>query len=257
MSGGAFKNIEYEPTDSGVTIVLNRPPLNIMNIEMMEEIARALNTVVKEQPKFLLLRSNGKAFSAGVDVSDHTEENATHMITAFHKMFHVLNHMMTPTIAAVKGACLGGGCELATFCDIVVASEKSKFGQPEINVGVMAPVAAAFFPKMIGCRKTLELLLTGATISAVEAQEIGLINKAVPDEKFEDEVNLIVEKFSALSAPVLRLNKKAVMDGLELDFERALGGVEDIYIQELMATDDAKEGLNAFLEKRSPNWREK
>jgi cyclohexa-1,5-dienecarbonyl-CoA hydratase len=257
MSSGAFKSIEYQPTDSGVTIVLNKPPLNIMNIEMMEELATALTTVVREQPKFLLLRAKGKAFSAGVDVSDHTEENANHMITAFHKMFHIMNHMMTPTVAAVKGACLGGGCELATFCDIVIASEDSKFGQPEIKVGVMAPVAAAFFPKMLGCRKTLELLLTGATISAAEAEQIRLINKAVPNEMFEEEVARTVKTLSALSAPVLRLNKKAVMDGLELDFERALGGVEDIYIQELMATEDAKEGLAAFLEKRRPEWREK
>jgi cyclohexa-1,5-dienecarbonyl-CoA hydratase len=228
-----------------------------MNIEMMDELATALTTVVKEQPKFLLMRANGKAFSAGVDVSDHTEENAAHMITAFHKMFHIMNHMMTPTIAAVRGACLGGGCELATFCDIVIASEDAKFGQPEIKVGVMAPVAAAFFPKVVGCRKTLELLLTGVTISATEAEQIRLINKAVPDEKFEDEVAKTVKTLSALSAPVLRLNKKAVMDGLELDFERALGGVEDIYLQELMATEDAKEGLAAFLQKRRPEWREK
>jgi cyclohexa-1,5-dienecarbonyl-CoA hydratase len=257
MSGGAYKNIKYEPTDSGVTIILDRPPLNVMNIEMMEELCAALTTVVKEQPKFLLLRANGKSFSAGVDVSDHTQEKAVHMISVFHKIFHIMNHMMTPSVAAVRGACLGGGCELATFCDIVIASENAKFGQPEIKVGVMAPVAAAFFPKMLGCRKTLELLLTGATISATEAAQIRLINKAVPDERFEEEIAETVKTLSALSAPVLRLNKKAVMDGLELDFERALGGVEDIYLQELMATEDAKEGLRAFLEKRPPRWREK
>lgn len=257
MSVDNFKNIEYEPMGSGVTITLNKPPLNIMNIEMMEELAAALKNVVRTQPKFLLLRANGKAFSAGVDVSDHTEENATHMITAFHKMFHIMTHMMTPAIAAVKGACLGGGCELATFCDIVIASQDAKFGQPEIKVGVMAPVAAAFFPKLLGCRKTLELLLTGATISAQEAQQIGLINKAVPDDAFENEIADTVKTLSALSGPVLRLNKKAVMDGLELDFERALGGVEDIYIQELMATEDAKEGLAAFLKKRPPEWKER
>ena len=142
MSGGSYKNIEYEQIDSGVTITLDRPPLNVLNIEMMEELSRALSVVQKEQPKFLLLRAKGKAFSAGVDVGDHTQEKAKHMITAFHKMFHILNHMSTPAIAAVQGACLGGGCELATFCDIVIASEDAKFGQPEVKVRVMAPVAA-------------------------------------------------------------------------------------------------------------------
>jgi cyclohexa-1,5-dienecarbonyl-CoA hydratase len=192
-----------------------------------------------------------------VDVSDHTKEKAGRMISTFHRVFHIMSRMSTPTIAAVRGACLGGGCELATFCDLVIASENAKFGQPEIKVGVIAPVAAAFFPKMIGCRRTLELLLTGATIDAAEASRIGLINRCVPDDEFDAVVEAYANKLAALSGPVLRLNKRAVMEGLELDFERALGGVEDIYLHELMKTEDAIEGLAAFMEKRPPKWKEK
>jgi cyclohexa-1,5-dienecarbonyl-CoA hydratase len=257
MGGDQFKHIEFDQSNTVSTITLNRPPLNVMNIEMLEELAGALNLVVKSEPKLLLLRGEGKAFCAGVDVSDHTQEKAGHMISSFHRVFHIMSRMMTPTIAAVKGACLGGGCELATFCDLVIASENAKFGQPEIKVGVIAPVAAAFFPKMIGCRRTLELLLTGATIDAAEASRIGLINRAVPDDSFEGVVEETIKTLTALSGPVLRLNKRAVLDGLELDFERALGGVEDIYLHELMKTDDAIEGLAAFMEKRKPQWKEK
>jgi cyclohexa-1,5-dienecarbonyl-CoA hydratase len=257
MTGEGFKYIVFDMSDTVATITLNRPPLNVMNIEMLEELAAALKTVVDEEPKILVLKGEGKAFCAGVDVSDHTQEKAARMISTFHKVFHIMSRMETPTIAVVKGACLGGGCELATFCDLVIASENAKFGQPEIKVGVIAPVAAAFFPKMIGCRRTLELLLTGATIDASEASRIGLINRVVPEEGFDAVVEKTVKALVALSGPVLRLNKRAVLDGLELDFEKALGGVEDIYLHELMKTDDAKEGLAAFLEKREPVWKEK
>jgi cyclohexa-1,5-dienecarbonyl-CoA hydratase len=257
MGRDHFTHMTFDQSDTISTITLNRPPLNVMNIEMLEEMASALNTVVTSQPKILLLKGEGKAFCAGVDVSDHTGEKASRMISSFHRVFHIMSRMMTPTIAAVRGACLGGGCELATFCDLVIASENSKFGQPEIKVGVIAPVAAAFFPKMIGCRRTLELLLTGATIDAAEASRIGLINRAVPDEDFDAVVEETIKTLTALSGPVLRMNKRAVLEGLELDFERALGGVEDIYLNELMKTEDAKEGLAAFMEKRSPNWKEK
>lgn len=256
MGGDQFSHIKFDQSDTVSTITLNRPPLNIMNIGMLEEMASALNSVVKARPKILLLKGEGKAFCAGVDVSDHSAEKAGHMISAFHRVFHILSRMMTPTIAAVRGACLGGGCELATFCDLVIASENAKFGQPEIKVGVIAPVAAAFFPKMIGVRRTLELLLTGATIDAVEASRIGLINRAVSADSFDRIVEETIKTLTALSGPVLRLNKRAVLEGLELDFERALGGVEDIYIHELMRTKDAKEGLAAFLEKRPPAWKE-
>ncbi len=257
MSGEGFKHIVFDMSNTVATITLNRPPLNVLNIEMLEELAAAFNTVVREEPKILVLKGEGKAFCAGVDVSDHTEEKAARMISAFHRLFHIMSRMMTPTIAVVRGACLGGGCELATFCDIVIASENAKFGQPEIKVGVIAPVAAAFFPKMIGCRRTLELLLTGATIDAAEASHIGLINRTVPEEDFDAVVEKTIKTLAALSGPVLRLNKRAVLDGLELDFERALGGVEDIYMHELMRTEDAREGLAAFLEKRDPVWRER
>lgn len=257
MGGEGYKHIVFDKSNTVATITLDRPPLNVMNIEMLEELAEALKTVVNERPKLLLLKAEGKAFCAGVDISDHTDEKAAHMISTFHRLFHIMSHMTTPTIAAVKGACLGGGCELATFCDLVIASENSRFGQPEIKVGVIAPVAAAFFPKMIGCRRTLELLLTGATIDAAEAWRIGLINRVVPEERFDDAVKETVKTLTALSGPVLRLNKRAVLGGLELDFERALGGVEDIYLHELMKTEDAREGLAAFLEKRAPVWKEK
>jgi len=255
--GKDFKHIVFDSKRTVATVTLNRPPLNVMNIEMLEELADALRQVMESKPKVLLLRAEGKAFSAGVDVGEHTEEKAPEMISAFHRIFHIMSGMMTPTVAAVRGACLGGGCELAAFCDIVIASESARFGQPEIKVGVMAPVAAAFFPKMIGSRRTLELLLTGETIDAQEAWRIGLINKVVPDDRFDSVVKQTIKTLTSLSGPVLRLNKDAVLGGLELDFERALGRVEDLYLHKLMKTEDAREGLKAFLQKRPPVWKER
>jgi len=162
----------------------------------------------------------------------------------------------SPTVALVNGAALGGGCEVATFCDIVIASEKSKFGQPEIKVGVLPPVAAAIFPKLIWSKKAFELILTGDIISANEAKDLGLVNQILPVENFEAEAEkFITEKLANNSAIVLQLTKRAFMEGATQNYGEAIKKIEDIYLNELMKTNDANEGLAAFLEKRQPVWK--
>ena len=170
-----YKTIVVEERDMIGRITFNSPPLNILNIEMMKEINHALRNFRGKTLKVLILNANGKAFSAGVDVSDHTKEKVAEMIHVFHEIFTNLHNINAPTVALVNGAALGGGCEVATFCDIVIASEKSKFGQPEIIVGVFPPVAAAIFPKLMWSKKALELMLTGETLCVNEAKEKGLI----------------------------------------------------------------------------------
>jgi cyclohexa-1,5-dienecarbonyl-CoA hydratase len=237
-------------------ITFNKPPLNVLNIEMMKEINQALKGFQGKNLKVLIIDANGKAFSAGVDVSDHTKEKVNEMIQVFHEIFTNLYKIDAPTVALVNGAALGGGCEVATFCDIVIASEKSKFGQPEIKVGVFPPVAAAIFPKLMWSKKALELIVTGDVINADEAKELGLVNHILPVEGFEVEAEKIVtEKLASNSAVVLQLTKRAFMEGATQNYSDSIKKIEDIYLNELMKTSDANEGLSAFLEKRQPVWK--
>ncbi len=152
---------------------------------------------------------------------------------------------------------MGGGCELATYCDMVLASDKARFGQPEIQVGVFPPIAALAFPRMMGRKKAMELVLSGETISAQEAVQIGLVNKVVPPEQLAGEAQAWASRFGKLSGVVLRLARKAVVEGWDTGLEKGLGRIEEIYLRELMATHDAIEGLKAFLEKREPVWKGK
>jgi cyclohexa-1,5-dienecarbonyl-CoA hydratase len=239
-----------------VSVVLNRPPLNVLNIPAMQEINAALSELLRhETAKVLLIKAKGKAFSAGVDIADHTAEKVNSMIGEFHRIFHSLHLFAIPTVAVVDGTALGGGCELAVYCDMVVASERAKFGQPEIKVGVFPPVAAAIFPRLVNRNRALELLLSGETISASEAERIGLINKVFPVEGFESSVEAFVEKFTSQSQAILKLAKRAVDAGLYRQCTEALGRAEEIYLNEMMRTEDTREGLQAFLEKRQPMWK--
>ena len=251
-----YKTIVVEEKDMIGRITFNKPPLNVLNIEMMKEINNALKAFQKQSLKVLILNANGKAFSAGVDVSEHTKEKVKEMIQVFHDIFTNLYKINAPTVALVNGAALGGGCEVATFCDIVIASEKSKFGQPEIKVGVLPPVAAAIFPKLIWSKKAFELILTGDIISANEAKDLGLINHILPVDDFESEAEkFVAEKLASNSAVVLQLTKRAFMEGATQNYGEAIKKIEDIYLNDLMKTNDANEGLAAFLEKRQPVWK--
>lgn len=252
----AYKTIIVEEKNLIGRITFNNLPLNILNIEMMKEINEALKDFQSKNLKVLILNANGKAFSAGVDVSDHTKEKVGEMIQVFHEIFTNLYKINAPTVALVNGAALGGGCEVATFCDIVIASEKSKFGQPEIKVGVFPPVAAAIFPKLMWSKKALELLITGEVIRANEAKELGLVNHILPVENFDEEAEkIITEKLTSNSAIVLQLTKRAFMEGATQNYSESIKKIEDIYLNELMKTSDANEGLAAFLEKRQPIWK--
>lgn len=253
-----YNTINVEEKDMIGRITFNRPPLNVLNIEMMKEINQALKDFQSRSLKVLILDADGKAFSAGVDISDHTKEKVNEMIQVFHDIFTNLLKIDAPTVALVNGAALGGGCEVAMFCDIVIASEKSKFGQPEIKVGVLPPVAAAIFPKLMWSKKALELIVTGDVIKADEAKNLGLVNHILPVENFEAEAEkFITEKLASNSAVVMQLTKRAFIEGATQNYSNSIKKIEDIYLNELMKTDDANEGLSAFLEKRPPVWKNK
>jgi cyclohexa-1,5-dienecarbonyl-CoA hydratase len=251
-----YQHIRLEVKDRVARLVLDREPLNVLNIEMMEEINDALTGLDPNGINLLVFRGEGKAFSAGVDVGEHMGGMAEKMIQVFHGMFRNMAKLNVPTIAAVHGAALGGGCELAVFCDMVVASEKAKFGQPEIQVGVYPPIAALLFPRIMGRKKAMELIVSGETIKAEEAKALGLVNHVVPHEDFEAESEKFIDKFKNMSGIVLKHTRKAVLMGLADEEERVLQKIEGHYLGELMNTDDANEGLQSFLDKRKPQWKE-
>ena len=235
---------------------MDRPPLNILNISAMEELCVLLETLGPDpEVRVVLLTGEGRAFSAGVDVRDHTPDRVAEMTEAFHRLCMLLLNLPQPSLAVLNGMALGGGCELALCCDLVLAAEEAQIGQPEVKVGVFPPVAALLLPRLIGRKKALELLLTGESLSARQAEGMGLINRAVPKERLEEETQDLLDKLLGLSGAVLRLTKRAVALGLEPSFEEKLRRIDRLYLDELMQTQDASEGLNAYLEKRSPVWR--
>jgi cyclohexa-1,5-dienecarbonyl-CoA hydratase len=179
------------------------------------------------------------------------------MLEAFHDVFRRLHALDCLTLAAVRGAALGGGAELAAFCDVVVAGDDATFGQPEIKLGVFPPIAAVHYPRRLGVGRTLSLLLSGDVIGAVEAERMGLVDQVVPAGRLAEAVDSRLARVRGRSAAVLRLTKRAVLESLGVSFEAALSTVEDLYRYELMATEDAAEGLRAFLEKRAPVWRDR
>ena len=251
-----YDHIEVQIENGLGSITLNRPPVNILNIAMMEEINGVLESWQNEKDlKAVLFDAKGKCFSAGVDVGEHMGDMAPKMIDAFHRMFRLMDSLGIPTIASVYGSCLGGGCELAIFCDLVISSDDAKYGQPEIQVGVFPPIAAQLMPRIIGRKAAMELILSGKIISAEEALGMGLINKVVAKNDLNSATKDFCKPYLKLSAEVLRKTKKAITKGLMDDFEPSLKAIEDIYLNELMPTTDAQEGLNAFMEKRKPAWK--
>ncbi|MFC1493094.1 enoyl-CoA hydratase/isomerase family protein [candidate division KSB1 bacterium] len=255
---GDLKNIIFKKENDVAEIILNNPPVNIMTQAMMEEINSVLEELHADNSLHMLIfSSEGKHFSAGADVGEHTKDKCGEMIPEFTKLFFNLNKITCPVIAVVKGLALGGGCELVIFCDMVIASEKAKIGQPEISVGVFPPLGAVIFPHLLGRNRAMELLLSGDVIPAAEAERIGLINKVFPEEIFEEKTKEFLDKFKNKSPVVLKLTKKAIDASLYRTVIDALKNAEEIYLKELMETEDASEGISAFLEKRQPLWKGK
>jgi len=249
--------ISMKKRDGVCDITHDRPPMNFLSIESMREFVEAIRDAEADPDvKVITIRGSGeKFFSAGVDVADHTEERAKDMTDSFFDLLNAVMYGSKPKIAVVQGLALGGGCELIAFCDMVYASEKARFGQPEINVGVYPAPAVAIFPKLLGLKKTYELILTGDMISAAEAEKIGLINKVLPHEDLDKGVDKLTANLSAKSPVVLQLTRKAILRGKDLDLEKAMAWSNDIYEAELMNTEDAHIGIEAFLAQKKPVWK--
>ena len=258
MSTSTGLSLRHVRVDSSrvARLVLKRPPLNVMNLEMLAEMRRGLEEAARAEPAVLVLAAEGRAFSAGVDVADHTEDKVARMLETFHGIFRILERTQAPIVALVKGAALGGGCELVMACDLVLAARSATFGQPEIQLGAFPPVAALLLPHLIGERRASELLLTGEPLSAEEAAGAGLINRVFPDEEFDAQAEEFLVRLARHSRAVLALTKAAIRLGRGRPFSEALPEVESLYLNKLMKTHDAREGIAAFMEKRPPDYKD-
>ena len=255
-----FQDIKFKIDDRVARITFARPPLNVFNIAMMAEIGEALNECISRREVVAIVfdaAADARAFSAGVAIEEHVPETIFQMLDSFHSIFRALAQISKPTIAVVDGAALGGGCELVAACDIVIASERARFGQPEIKLGVFPPVAAILLPRIIGEKRARELILTGELIDAAEARRLGLASYVVPSAELEQKTESILVRLRELSGSSLAMTRAALDLGGRSGFESVLTEVEDLYLNELMKTEDASEGVHAFMEKRKPEWRNK
>jgi cyclohexa-1,5-dienecarbonyl-CoA hydratase len=245
--------VSIEDRDGCRIITLDRAPLNVLDLATMAALREALAPLdARRDLKAVTLRSAiPGTFCAGADVADHTRERAPAMLEAFHAVVRRLDAIPQGTIAAVDGRCLGGGCELAACCDIVLTTARSTFAVPEIDVGCFPPVAVALFPRLIG-RAAYEMVLTGNTWSAEDAVRVGLASRIVPD--VDAEARVVAGRLASKSFAVLAVARRALRQGRTGRFPEALAAAERRYLEELLPTSDAVEGVRAFLDKRAPRW---
>ena len=246
--------VAIEPPVARVS--LNNAPVNIIDLPMMDELASVL-AEIEADPKVIatVFRGQGKCFSAGVDIAAHTADNVSTMLEKFHAVIRALVSSRKVTVAAVHGNCLGGAAELAMLCDIVITTDDATWGFPEIRLGSFPPVAATALGALIGHKRAADLMLTGATVRGTEAAEIGLATRAVPTDKLEAAIEGALEHLQQQSPAALAIAKKAIYAWDSIHFDKGLARAEKIYLEELMKTEDAREGVQAFLEKRNPMWR--
>ena len=239
-------------------IVLGHGKQNIIDFQMMDELAAALDNLEGQREiSTILFETAGEHFSAGVDIPSHTPDNVASMLAKFHDVIRRLIKTSRVTIAAVKGYCLGGGAELAMTCDMVFTTDSAHWGFPEIRLGCFPPVATAALAGVVGQKLAAELILTGRSFDGREAERIGLANRAVPADKLKEAVSESVNRLAELSPAALANAKRALYAWDAVHFEKGLARAEDIYLKDLIRTEDAQEGIRAWMEKRKPNWRGK
>jgi len=258
QSATTVNRLSIERQRGVVRLTLNNPPVNVIDVPMMEELSRELAAVEAEDGvSVLVIAGTGTAFSAGVDVAAHTPYKVSEMLTKFHALIRAVVASRKVTIAVVHGACLGGGAELAMVCDLVYTADSANWGFPEIRLGCYPPVAATALAAVVGQKRAADLILTGRTITGREAAEIGLANCAVPSDQLDAAVRECVDRVVTLSSAALALTKKASYAWDSIHFDKGLARAENIYLEELTKTEDAQEGVAAFLQKREPRWKGK
>ncbi|MFH2008035.1 MAG: enoyl-CoA hydratase/isomerase family protein [bacterium] len=248
--------VELEVRDDVAYITLNSPPLNILTAAMMGGICDAAEKVAaNDRVKAVAFRANGKAFSAGADVEEHRPEQAPDMIAAFSRMFTLLGGLEVPIVMAVDGVALGGGFELTMMADVLLATERAKFGQPEICIGFFAPLGVAYLPQLVGPQRAMEITCGGRAYSAEEMRDFGFVSYVVPSAELDERLEKTLKGFRAASPLVMRLNVRTLKQVLGKPMEEARKAAEKVFLEQLMKTEDVQEGIASFYEKRKPDWK--
>jgi cyclohexa-1,5-dienecarbonyl-CoA hydratase len=253
---GERATLDFEHGGRVARVRLAAPKANILDRVMMADLDRACDVLEdRENLVAVVLDAEGPSFSYGASVEEHLPGEIESVLAELHALLGRFLALPAPTIAAIRGACLGGGLELALVCDLILAEEGAKLGQPEIRLGVFPPAASALLPARIGAGPASELILTGSSWSGKRAAELGLVTRAVPDGSLEEALSgWLADAFLDRSAAALAQAVRATRRALRRAVEEDLPQLERQYVDELMREPDAVEGIRAFLERRPPRW---
>ncbi len=255
MATVATSRVEAKVAASVARVRLIHPPLNVIDLPMARELQHALTEIESRTDiSVIVFEGEEPAFSAGVDIKAHLPERIHEMLAGFHVVIRAIVASRKVTIAAVRGACLGGGAELAAVCDMIYTARDATWGFPEIKLGCYPPVAAMALATIVGQKRAAELVITGRQFSGDEAMEMGLANRSVAAEELAAVVEQTLGEIRQLSPVALRHAKKALYAWDAMHFDKGLARAEKIYLDELASTADAREGIMAFLEKREAKW---
>lgn len=250
--------LKVEKDDQVARIILDRPKHNVLDIPMMNELNAELEKIAADDDlKCVVITGEGKSFCAGVEVADHKPDNVDLMVSTFNRIFELINMIDIPIIAAVNGACLGGGMELAIACDIVIASEKAILGQPEIKLGFFPPYAALRLPELVGVAKAIEIVTTGQNYSAQESKDLGFVSQVASVDGFDEAVEKTIKQIVMASPLIIRLNKRAVKRHIGTSFFQGVDLISNYFLKTMMKTEDTLEGIASFEERRRPVWKNK
>ena len=248
--------VELDEESQSATLILNRPPSNLLNIAMMEEINDALQSLRGHRwLEVLVVRGGNSTFSEGIDLKEHGQKRVQRMLQVYLRIFETIRMLDVITIAAVEGRAWGAGFELALGCNLIVAAETSSFALPQVSQGLIPPVASAILPRVAPRRRAMEWILTGAQISARRLEHDGVVNRLFPVDGFDEPLSMFIAEITSKSGPVLQLAKRAQFEGYYSSFPDALQSIQSLYLRELMALQDSREGPRSSREGRPPVWK--
>jgi cyclohexa-1,5-dienecarbonyl-CoA hydratase len=251
-----FQFLKFRVDGEVARLTLDRPEHNLLNERMLAEIAVGINSVGEQSGiKLIVLDSAQKAFCGGIEVGEYTQRRVFQLLDAFHVAFSAMLDTSKPLLVVINGPAYGGGAELAALGDLVIATPKARFAQPEIKLGIFPPLAAAILPYILGPKLALEQVLTGETMTAERARELGLVNWVVPENELQKKVDEVIAKVCAQSGPVLTMAKKAIIGSMGLPLREGVRNSMKVFLNELADLEDSQEGLRALVEKRAPKWK--
>jgi cyclohexa-1,5-dienecarbonyl-CoA hydratase len=251
-----FQFVKFKVEGEIARLTLDRPEHNLLNERVLMELVAGINAVSETREiKLIVLDSAAKVFCGGIELGEYTARRVFQLLDAFHSAFSAMVETAKPVLVVVNGPAFGGGAELAALGDLVIATTNARFAQPEIKLGAFPPLAAAVLPHILGPKLALELVLTGETMTAERARQVGLVNWLVPEAELKKKVDEVIAKVTSQSGPVLTMAKRAILGSLGLPLREAVRNSMKVFLNELADLEDSQEGLRATVEKRAPKWK--